>query len=151
MIYSIAMIAILLAISLSLSFASATIDNATVQYYVNMHNSMINNAPNFIKGLAGNETIDFNITRNDGSLYRTGLEMKNAHVSRIDEGGISNPAVSINATEDAVNAVIFSGDPVSAFLQEINSGCITIRMNHIHNGGKGGHFSGLPPFSQGIN
>ncbi len=146
MIYSIAVIAILLALSSPLSIASAAIDNATVQYYVGIHNSRINNAPHFIKSLAGNETIDFNITRNDGSVYRTGLEMKNAHVCKIDEGGISNPSVSINTTEDAANEVIHSGNPVAAFLQKINSGCISIRMNHPHNGSKGGHFQGMLPF-----
>lgn len=150
MIYQIAMIASLLALSLSLSLASAAIDNATVQYYANIHNRMIDNAPYFIKSLAGNETIDFNITRNNGSLFRTGLEMKNAHVSKIDGGGISAPSVSINASEDAVDEVVRSDGPVVAFLKEINSGRITVRMHHVLNGDKCGHSSVLPPFLRGL-
>ena len=142
MIYSITIIAVLLAISLLSSIASATIDNATVQYYANIHNKIIDDAPQLIRSLAGNESIDFNITRNDGSLYRTGLEMINAHVSRIDEGGISNPGVSINATEDAVYRIVLSDNPFAAFMKELNSGYITIRMHHAKNEAKGGHFPG---------
>ncbi len=130
MIHPITIVFILLAISLSSSVASAVIDNSTVQYYVSIHNSMIDNAPQFVKSLAGNETIDFNITRSDGSIYRIALEMKNAHVRKIDEGGISDSTVSINATEDAISRIIGSSNPLSAFLLEIRSGGLDIQMHH---------------------
>ncbi len=145
MIYPKITFAILLMFYLS-STASAFIDDATVQYYVSIHNSMIDKAPQFIKDITGNETIDFNITRNDGSIYRTGLEMKNAHVSKIDKGGISNPTVSINATEDAVNRIIRSTDPLVTFMQELNSGGLAIQMHNLHDKGKGCPFLGLQFF-----
>ena len=139
MIYSKITFAILLVISLSLSasIASAVIDNGTVQYYADIHNSMINNAPQFVKNLAGNATIDLNVTMNNGSIYRTGFEMKNAQVSKIIGGGVSYPLVSINATEDAVNKITSSNDPLSAFMQEMSNGGIAIQMHDPHSEGKG--------------
>jgi hypothetical protein len=137
MIYSKIIVAILLALSLSLPTASAVIDDAAVQYYVSAHNSMINNAPQFVKSLAGNETIDLNIMRDNGSIYHAGLEMKNAQVCKIIEGGASNPDVSINATEYAVNKILGSNDPLTVFMQEMNSGDISIQMHHSPNKSKG--------------
>ncbi len=64
MIYSITTFAILPAISPSISVASAVIDIAIAQYYVGIHNSMITNALQIIKSLAGDETIDFNFLDN---------------------------------------------------------------------------------------
>ena len=72
--------------------------------------------------------------------------MKNAHVCKVDEGGINDPAVSINATEEAVDKITHSGDPVGILLQEINSESIIIRMRHALIGDKGGYFSIVPPF-----
>ncbi len=137
MIYSELTFAILLAILLSLSVASAVIDNGTVQYYADIHNSMISNAPQFIKNIAGNATIDLNVTMNNGSIYRTGFEMKNAQVSNIIVGGVSNPFVSINATEDAVNKIMNSNDPLTAFMQEMSTGGIAIQMHNLHSEGRG--------------
>ncbi len=142
MVYSITAVAIILTISLSI--ASAIVDNSTVRHYVDIHNSMIDNAPQFVKNLAGNETVDCNITRNDGNIYRTGLEMKNAHVIKINEGGIVNPTVSINITEDAVTNILQSDDPLAAFMHEMNSRSVSIQMHHPHNSYRGGYFPGLP-------
>ncbi len=144
--YPIIMLSILLIMSLSSFDASAVIDKATVQYYVDIHNSRIDNVPQILKSLIGNVRIDLNITRSDGSIYRTGLETKNARVCRILEGGIDDPAVSINATEDAVNKILSSNNPVAAFQQERNSDGIAIRMHHPQNDGKREGFPRLPSF-----
>jgi hypothetical protein len=146
MIYSNILISILLAMSLSLSAASAAIDNATVQYYVDDHNSRIDNVPEILKNFIGNVRIDVNITNNDGSVYRTGLVMKDARVSRIVEGGIDDPTVSINATEDAIFKIIRSNNIMAAFQQEMNIGSISIRMHHPQTDGNRGSFAGLPSF-----
>lgn len=120
---------ILLIVSLCPQMSAATIDNSTVQYYVNIYNSKIDNAPDLLKSFIGNERIDLNIIRNDGSIYKTGFVMQNARISRIVEGGISDPTISINATEDSISRIQSSKDPISTFQQERNFGGINIQGN----------------------
>lgn len=124
--YSILALMVLLAMSLSLSMASAAVDNATVQYYVDSYNSRIDNAPAILKGIVGNERIELDITNNDGSVNKFGFETENARITRTVEGGISDPTISINATEDAMNRIRSSDDPLSTFQQERNFGGIDI-------------------------
>lgn len=124
--YLLLIFAILLSVSLCPQVLAATIDNSTVQYYVNIYNSRADNAPDLLKNAVGNERIDVNITRNDGSLYRTGFVMQNAHISQTVEGGIADPTITINATEDSINRIRGSDDPVSQFQQEKNFGGISI-------------------------
>lgn len=123
---SILALMILLVISVSSPVFAASFDNSTVQYFVDVYNSRIDNAPGILKGLVGSERIDLNITRNDGSVYRTGFEMDNARISKTVEGGIGDPTISINATDDSINRIRNSDDPISTFKEERNYGGIDI-------------------------
>lgn len=127
--YLILIFVMLLAFSLCPQVSAAAIDNSTVHYYVNIYNSKIGGAPDVLKGLVGNERIDLSITRNDGSLYKTGLEMQNARIVNTVEGSISDPTISISATEDSINRIENSDDPISTFQQERNFGGIIIQGN----------------------
>ena len=127
--YLVLIFVILLMASLCPQVSAATIDNSTVQYYVNIYNSRIDNAPDILKSFVGSERIDLNIIRNDGSIYRTGFVMQNARISSIVEGGVSDPTISINATEDSINRIRSSDDPISTFQQERNFGGINIQGN----------------------
>lgn len=124
--YLILIFVILLSVSLCPQVLAATIDNSTVQYYVNIYNSKVDNAPDLLKSAVGDERIDMSFTRNDGSSYRTALIMQNAHISQTIEGGISDPTITVNATEDSINRIRGSDDPVSQFQQERSFGGITI-------------------------
>lgn len=119
----------LLMISISSPVFAASFDNSAVQYYVDIYNSRIDNAPGILKSLVGNERIDLNITSNDGSVYRTGFEMENARINKTVEGGVSEPTISINATEDSINRIRSSEEPISTFQQERNYGGIDIQGN----------------------
>ncbi len=127
--YLILIFMILLMVSLCPHASAATIDNSTVQYYVNIYNSRIDNAPDILKALVGNQRIDLDVIRNDGSIYKTGFEMQNARISSTVEGGISDPTISINATEDSINRIRSSSDPISTFQQERSYGGINIQGN----------------------
>ncbi|MGA9099990.1 MAG: hypothetical protein WB392_13780 [Methanotrichaceae archaeon] len=127
--YLVLIFTILLMASLCPQVSAAAIDNSTVQYYVNIYNSRIDNSPDILRSLVGSERIDLNIIRNDGSIYRTGFVMQNARISSIVEGGVSDPTISINATEDSINRIRSSDDPISTFQQERNFGGINIQGN----------------------
>jgi hypothetical protein len=125
--YLILAIIMLLMLSIPSCVIAATIDNSALQYYLNAYNSRIDNAPGLLKSVIGSENIDLNITRNDGSVYRTGLEMQSAHISKTIEGGFGDPTISIDATEDSINRISSSNDPIGAFKQELSYGGIAIK------------------------
>jgi len=97
--------------------AGASIDSAMVQKYVSVYNNRIGGSPEVIRSLVGNERVDLNVI-NDSSVYRVGFETENARVSRIVEGGIDNPSITINATDDAIDRIKSSDDPITEFQKE---------------------------------
>ncbi|MFB3764385.1 MAG: hypothetical protein ACE14P_03950 [Methanotrichaceae archaeon] len=125
--YLILIFVIVLMMSLCPQVSAATIDNSTMQYYINIYNGKIDNAPDILKVLVGNQRIDLTITRNDGSVYKAGFVMQNAHISQTVEGGVADPTIVINATEDSINRIRSSSDPISQFQRERSFGGIDIQ------------------------
>ncbi len=97
--------------------ASASVDSAAVQKYVSIYNSRVDSAPEVIKSLVGNERVELNVI-NGSRVYKVGFETENARVSRIVEGGIDNPSITVNTTADAIERIKSSSDPVAEFQKE---------------------------------
>ncbi len=118
----------LLSISLTSGFS---FDSSGVQNYVDGYNSKIDNAPDVLKGLLGNERINIDIIRGDGSVFSTGLEVENARVNRTVQGGLSDPTIIITTTESAINNIRGASDPVTAFQKESETGQVKIEGQNL--------------------
>ncbi len=127
--YLIFVLVILLAAAFSPCASAASLDNATVQSYVSVYNSRIDNAPQILKSILGNERIELEIANNDGSISKVGFETENARINKTVEGGVADPTISINATADAISRIRSSDDPISTFKEEMNRGSIVIQGN----------------------
>ena len=97
-----------------------------LQYYVKIYNNKVENASPIIKGLLGNENIDFTILLKNGSSIRWSMEMENAVIVRSGYYGLQNPTIVVHATEDALNSIIDSGDPVKTYQEAESSGQINL-------------------------
>jgi hypothetical protein len=97
--------------------AVASVDNAMVQKYVSIYNNRIDGSPEVIRSLVGNERVELNVI-NGSSVYRVGFETENARVNRISDGGINNASITINATDDAIDRIKSSNDPIAEFQKE---------------------------------
>jgi hypothetical protein len=116
-----------LLIMLSLSVASGiSLDAASIQSYVDSYNGKIDNAPDVLKGMLGNEQVNVDITRNDGSLFQVGFDVKNAHIDSMVEGGLSDPSIVLTTTESAVANIKGSDDPITAFQSQMDLGQVRI-------------------------
>ena len=74
---------------LLVSFANAfSIDMAETQKNVDAYNKNIDKAPALLKGIVGNEKINLDITRDDGSVFLVGLDMVNAKINETVVGGL---------------------------------------------------------------
>ena len=116
---------------LLVSSSNATLDLESMQRQADTYNSMIDKAPAILKDILGNEKINFVITRNDGSIFKAGLDMVNARIESTIDGGWTDPTIVITATESALDDVRRSNDPITAFQEQRNSGQINFEANGI--------------------
>lgn len=121
--------AILLALLISLS-AAVTYSNAGIQGYVDSYNSKIDTAPDILKGLMGNEKINADITGKDGAVFRVGFVMENGRINQTVGGGLGDPSIVITTTESAINNIGSSGNPITAFQNERDSGQMNVEAKN---------------------
>ena len=120
-------ILVVVLIMLSLSVASGiSLDAASIQSYVDSYNGKIENAPDVLKGMLGNEQVNVDITRNDGSLFQIGFDVKNARIESMVEGGLSDPSIVMTTSEGAVATIKGSDDPIAAFQNHLDLGQVKI-------------------------
>jgi hypothetical protein len=119
-------LAITMLLMLSFSIADAAFQSASIQGYVDTYNSRIDNAPDVLKGLLGDERVNINITQNDGSILSTGFVVENARVEDVVDGGIDDPTITVVTTESAINNIKSSDDPIAAFQEERDVGQVRI-------------------------
>jgi hypothetical protein len=119
-------LAIAMLFMLSFSIADAIFESTSAQYYANIYNNRIDNAPDVLKGLLGDERVNINITRNDGSVLSTGFVVKNARIEEVVDGGVNNPSITVVTTESAINNIKNSDDPIAAFQKERDAGQVRI-------------------------
>ncbi len=111
---------------LLVSFANAfSIDMAETQKNVDAYNKNIDKAPALLKGIVGDEKINLDITRDDGSVFLVGLDMVNAKINETVVGGLNDPSITITTTESAINNIRSSKDPIATFQQEREQGQMT--------------------------
>jgi hypothetical protein len=117
-----AAIFLMLLVSLANAFS---IDMAETQKNVDAYNKNIDKAPDLLKGIVGNEKINLDITRDDGSVFLVGLDMVNAKINETVVGGLNDPSITITTTESAINNIRSSKDPIATFQQEREQGQMT--------------------------
>jgi hypothetical protein len=111
---------------LSISFADAfSLDMPGIQEDVDIYNKKVENAPTIMKRMLGSEKIDLIVTRDNGSVFRVGMDVVSARIERTVQGGYDNPTIVITATESAINEVIRSKDKISAFQNQMDNGRIS--------------------------
>ncbi len=123
-------LALLLTFSLSIA-GSITYDLPTMQKYVDVYNGRIDKAPEVLKGLLGSEEVNIDVIKNDGSVYKVGMDVQKARVNSTVEGGLKDPSIVITATESAIDAVRLSEDPIAAFQNQSDLGQISIQGNNM--------------------
>lgn len=110
---------------LLISFADAfSLDMPGIQKDVANYNSKVDNAPFILKNMLGSEKIDLIVTRDNGSVFRVGMDMVSARIERIVDGGYSDSTIIITTTQSAMNEVVRSKDRIAAFQNLMDAGQI---------------------------
>jgi len=110
---------------LLISFADAfSLDMPGIQKDVANYNSKVGNAPSILKSMLGSEKINLVITRDDGSVFRVGMDMVSARIERTVAGGYSDSTIIVTTTQSAINEVVRSKDRIAAFKNQTDAGQI---------------------------
>jgi pectin methylesterase-like acyl-CoA thioesterase len=117
----------ILTLALAASVPASALTFDSIQHGVDLYNSGVENAPGVVKTLLGDEKIQVEITRADGTALMAGLETKNAVIVNAIEGEIEDPTIVIDASEEAITWVYQADDPVAAFEEAKKEGEISIR------------------------
>ena len=123
---------IAISLVLLISIVSAfNIDMAETQKHIDSYNRNIDRAPEVLKTIMGDERINLEVPRNNASVFRLGLDMKSARINGTIEGGWADPSITINASEEAINSIRMSKEPIVAFEKERDAGRITFEANDL--------------------
>ncbi|OYV12495.1 MAG: hypothetical protein CG445_660 [Methanosaeta sp. ASM2] len=101
------------------------------QENINSYNNKIDNAPDILKRLVGNEKINIDVIRNDGSVFRVGFVMENARINQAVEGGLSDPSIILTTTENAVDTIRSSDNPIDTFQKQEDLGQVRIEGDNL--------------------
>ena len=118
-------LALALAFAASAPVSAITFEN--IQHGVDIYNSGVENAPGVVKTLLGDERIQVEIPRANGTFLMAGLETKNAVIVKTIEGEIEDPTIVVVAEEEAIERVYGSSDPVTTFQEAQDQGEISVK------------------------
>jgi len=118
---------LILTLALATSASASALTFESIQRGVDLYNSGVENAPGVVKTLLGDERIQVEIIRADGTALTAGLETENAVIVNATEGEIEDPTIVLEASEEAVMGVYQADDPVAAFQEAEKKGEISVR------------------------
>lgn len=101
-----------------------TLDLLCVEVNAANYNDNIDNAPFLLTSFLGDEKINLNIVRYNGTLFRAGLDMVDGRIENVAPGGYNDSTIVMNTSESAMNEVISSRDKISTFKNLTDEGRI---------------------------
>jgi geranylgeranyl reductase family protein len=104
-----------------------------LQTYVDDFNDRIDKLPITLRGLLGDERLNFKIILENGNILRFGCETENSHIIKVVESGLIDPTFSLVATEGAINRIESSSDKLASFRKERESGKIAVKGSNLAN------------------
>jgi hypothetical protein len=116
---------------LLISFASAfALDMSSIEKHAAAYNSRVANAPYVLTSMLGSEKINLVVTRNNGTVFRAGMDMVSARIDHVVPGGYSDASIIVTTTESTINDVVRSKEKISEFKNMTDEGRIKFETNN---------------------
>lgn len=100
-----------------------------MERYVGYYNNGIDEVPDVVKKVAGNDIILLEITQNDNSNLKIKAVTKDGVITEFQKVSSSSgidPTVSVSAAETTINAILHSDDPTGQLSSSLNNGDLDI-------------------------
>lgn len=88
-------------------------------------NLNLENVPNFIKTLFGNERLNLTIARLDGGTVQVGLVTRNGRIESVGKDVIDDYTMDVQVAESTVDAIASSDDQAARLKLALDTGEIT--------------------------
>lgn len=88
------------------------------------YNENVDQIPGFVRSIIGNERINVQIDMDDGSTVEFGVVFQNARIVKVDEPRIDDPTMRASTTENAIQNIAESENPVDAAIDALRNGDI---------------------------
>jgi len=110
---------------LLISFASAfALDMPGIEKHAAAYNNRVANAPYVLTSMLGSEKINLVVTRDNGTVFRAGMDMVSARIEHVIPGGYSNATIIVTTNEGTINDVVRSKEKISEFKNMTDDGRI---------------------------
>jgi hypothetical protein len=115
---------------LLVSFTDAfTLDMPGMEKHAAIYNSKVASAPYVLTSMLGSEKVNLIVTRDNGTIFRAGMDVVSARIEHIVPGGYNNSTIIVTTTQSAINQVVGSKDKISTFKNLTDQGKISFETN----------------------
>ncbi len=113
-----------------ISLASGySLDMAGLQKHAATYNSNIDKAPGLLKSVLGSERVNLIITKDDGSVFRAGMNVQSGEITRLISGGYGNATITVTTDQSSINQVVGAKDKITTFTNMVDAGKIKIETD----------------------
>lgn len=105
-------------------FEVSDLQNDNLGQYESVINNQTDNAPPFLSGLVGNQTVNMNIENSDGTDITAGAKIEGLVVTEMQAEGYENATIEITTDQETVDTIAESNNPVGTAITEFNDGDI---------------------------
>jgi hypothetical protein len=115
---------------LLVSFADGyTLDMPGIEKQAATYNRGIDSAPYILTSILGSEKVNLIVTRDDGTVFRAGLDVVSAKIEHVIPGGYDDVTITVTATQSAIDEVVNSEDKISSFKNMVDQGKISFETD----------------------
>ncbi|HNX39641.1 MAG TPA: hypothetical protein PKK11_03585 [Methanothrix sp.] len=107
-----------------------SLDMPGLKGHVARYNSNIDKAPELLKTVLGSELVNLVVTRDNGSVFRAGMDVKNGRIVHLIPEGYNNSTMIVTTNQRTINQVVGAKDKITAFTNQIDQGNIDIQTNN---------------------
>ncbi len=105
-------------------FQVSDLQNGDLGQYESVINNQTDNAPPFLSGLVGNQTVNMNMENSDGTDVTAGAKIEGLVVTEMQAEGYENATIEITTDQETVSTIAESNNPVGTAITEFNDGDI---------------------------
>ncbi len=105
-------------------FQVSDLQNGELGQYQSTINNQTDEAPPFLSGLVGNQTVNMEIENGDGTDVTAGAKIEGLVVTEMQAEGYENATIQITTDQETVNTIAESNNPVGQAITAFNEGDI---------------------------
>jgi len=93
-------------------------DPSQLHNFAERYNKKIGKVPKILTYLLGEEKVNIKISLDNGKICRLGYKTEKGLITKIVEGWLKDPTIKVTTTQEVIERINASADPLAAFRSE---------------------------------